>query len=105
MSEIREDEYLDPADGLIHCRKCGGPRQVVITNPVIHRGDIMLRLCPCQAEAERRREEACQRRQRMDRIRHRKTQGLQDRYLYDYTFAHDNGQNPVMAKARAYIIN
>ena len=25
MTEIREDEYLDPADGLIHCRKCGGP--------------------------------------------------------------------------------
>ena len=87
MTEIQEGEYLDPADGLIHCRECGGPRQVVITNPFNHRGDIMRRLCPCQAEAERRREEACQRRQCMDRIRHRKTQGLQDRYLYEYTFA------------------
>ena len=27
----------------------------------------------------------------------------QEKYLYDYTFAHDNGQNPVMAKARAYV--
>ena len=33
MMEIREDEYLDPADGLIHCRKCGGPRQAVIPDP------------------------------------------------------------------------
>mgnify|MGYP000062502211 FL=1 len=26
-----------------------------------------------------------------------------DRYLYDYTFANDNGQNPVMEKAHAYV--
>ena len=39
----------------------------------------------------------------MERIRRRKAQGLQDRYLYGYTFAHDNGENPVMAKAHAYV--
>ena len=39
----------------------------------------------------------------MERIRRRKTQGLQDRYLYGYTFANDNGGNPVMAKAHAYV--
>ena len=32
-------------------------------------------------------------------------QGLQDRYLYDYTFANDNGQNPLMDKAHAYVEN
>ena len=30
MAEIREAEYLDPVDGLIHCCKCGGPRQAFI---------------------------------------------------------------------------
>ena len=35
----------------------------------------------------------------------RKAQGLQDRYLYDYTFANDNGQNPLMDKACAYVEN
>ena len=39
------------------------------------------------------------------RIKRRKVQGLQDRYLYDYTFANDNGQNPLMDKARAYVEN
>ena len=38
-------------------------------------------------------------------IKRRKAQGLQDRYLYDYTFANDNGQNPLMDKARAYVEN
>ena len=27
--ELAEDEYIDPSDGLIHCKKCGGQRQTV----------------------------------------------------------------------------
>ena len=103
MTEIREDEYFDPADGLFHCRKCGDLRQAVITNPFDHRPDTVRCMCSCQGEAERRRERADQRRQRMERIKRRKAQGLQDRYLYEYTFAHDNGENPVIAKAHAYV--
>ena len=103
MTEIREDEYLDPADGLIHCRKCGGPRQAVIPDP-FKGGSFKPRcVCSCQQETERRRKEAEERRQRMERIRRRKAQGLQDCYLYGYTFANDNGGNPVMAKAHAYV--
>ena len=102
MTEIREDEYLDPADDLIHCRKCGGPRQAVI--PALFKGGSFKPrcVCHCQQEAERHRKEAEERRQHMERIRRRKAQGLQDRYLYD-TFANDNGENPAMAKAHAYV--
>ena len=103
MIEIREDEYLDPADGLLHCRKCGGPRQIVIAD-LFNQESIRPRcVCPCQQESAHRRKEAEERRQRMERIRQRKAQGLQDWYLLGYTFAHDNGQNPVMAKAYAYV--
>ena len=31
--------------------------------------------------------------------------GLQDRYLYDYTFASNSGQNSLMNKAHAYVEN
>ena len=41
----------------------------------------------------------------MERIKRRKAQGLLDRYLYDYTFSNDNGQNPLMDKAHAYVEN
>ena len=100
--KLGEGEYIAPADGLVHCRKCGAPRQTVIRSPF--GGYIAPRcVCPCQQEKERRRREAEERRQRMERIRRRKAQGLQDRYLYGYTFAHDNGENPVMAKAHAYV--
>ena len=52
------DEYIDPADGLIHCKNCGGNRQTVVPN-FGKPGYFMPRcICPCQAEAERRRKEA-----------------------------------------------
>ena len=28
--ELTGDEYIDPADGLIHCKKCSGQRQTVV---------------------------------------------------------------------------
>ena len=99
--ELAGDEYIDPADGLIHCKKCGGQRQTVV--PCFGKpGYFMPRcICQCQREAEEQRKAAEERQRRMERIKRRKAQGLQDRYLYDYTFANDNGQNPLMDKARA----
>ena len=31
--KLGEGEYIAPADGLVHCRKCGAPRQTVIRSP------------------------------------------------------------------------
>ena len=100
--ELAEDEYIDLSDGLIHCKKCGGQRQTVV--PCFGKsGYFMPRcICQCQQEAEEQRKAAEERQRRMERIKRRKAQGLQDRYLYDYTFANDNGKNPLMDKARAY---
>ena len=95
--ELAGDEYIDPADGLIHCKKCGGQRQTVV--PCFGKpGYFMPRcICQCQREAEEQRKAAEERQRRMERIKRRKAQGLQDRYLYDYTFANDNGQNPLIS--------
>ena len=103
--ELAEDECIDLSDGLIHCKKCGGQRQTVV--PCFGKsGYFMPRcICQCQREAEEQRKAAEERQRRMERIKRRKAQGLQDRYLYDYTFANDNGQNPLMDKARAYVEN
>ena len=95
-AELAGNEYIDPADGLIHCKKCKGQRQTIVPN-FGKPGYFMPRcICQCQREAE-------ERQRRMERIKRRKAQGLQDRYLYDYTFANDNGKNPLMKKARAYV--
>lgn len=100
---LSEDEYIDPANGLIHCRNCGDYRQIVMQSP-LHTGYTAPRcICPCQKETDRKRAEEAAKLERMERIRRRKAQGLQDRYLHDYTFVNDNGQNPLMNKARAYV--
>ena len=53
--ELAGDEYIDPADGLIHCKKCGGQRQTVV--PCFGKpGYFMPRcICQCQREAEEQR--------------------------------------------------
>ena len=97
--ELAEDEYIDLSDGLIHCKKCGGQRQTVV--PCFGKSGYFMPhcICQCQQEAEEQRKAAEERQRRMERIKRRKAQGLQDRYLYDYTFANDNGKNPLMNKA------
>lgn len=101
--ELAGDEYIEPADGLIHCKKCHGSRQTVVPR-FGGSGYFMPRcLCPCQQKAQEERKAMEEQRERMERVKRRKAQGLQDRYLYDYTFANDNGQNPVMEKAHAYV--
>lgn len=100
---LAADEYIDPADSLIHCKSCGGRRQAVIHIHGIAEHFTPRCLCPCQTTAEQRRKEAEEQRKRIERIRRRREQGLQDRHLYNYTFANDNGQNPLMEKARSYV--
>ena len=100
----RDDEYLDPADGLLHCKTCHGLRQTVIPAPG---GTGFLRprcLCPCQSAAEKQRKAAEEKRERLERIQRRKAHGLQDRRLYDCTFANDNGKTPgLTAKVKRYV--
>ena len=56
--ELAGDEYIDPSDGLIHCKKCGGQRQTVV--PCFGKsGYFMPRcICQCQQEAEEQRKAA-----------------------------------------------
>ncbi|MCX4374420.1 MAG: ATP-binding protein, partial [Dysosmobacter sp.] len=100
-TELSEDEYIDHSDGLIHCKKCGGRRQTILPDPLRHSYLMPRCVCPCQQEAEKQRKAAEEQRALMESIRRRRAQGLQDRYLHDFTFANDNGQNPLMEKARA----
>ncbi len=99
--EPKEDEYVNKADGLIYCAKCHTPRQCVIQH-----GDRIVTppvMCDCQRIAEEKAEAAFQKRQEEFRIERMKASGLQDRYLYEYTFANDKGYNPEIKKAQRYV--
>ena len=81
--ELAGDEYIELADGLIHCKKCRGSRQTVVPR-FGGSGYFMPRcLCSCQQKAQEERKAMEKQKERMERIKCRKAQGLQDRYLYD----------------------
>ena len=65
---LAADEYIDPADGLIHCKSCGGQRQAVIPIHGIAEHFTPRCLCPCLAIAEQRRRETEEQRKRIERI-------------------------------------
>ena len=46
--ELAGDEYIDPADGLIHCKKCGGHRQTVV--PCFGKPGYFMPRCICQCQ-------------------------------------------------------
>jgi len=48
--ELAGDEYIDPADGLIHCKKCGGQRQTVV--PCFGKSGYFMPRCICQCQRE-----------------------------------------------------
>ena len=53
--ELAGDEYIEPADGLIHCKKCRGSRQTVVPR-FGGSGYFMPRcLCSCQQKAQEER--------------------------------------------------
>ena len=100
---LTTDEYIDPTDGLIHCKSCGGQRQAVVPIPGSAECFTPRCLCPCQTLTEQHRRAAEEQRKRIERIRRSREQGLQGRHLCDYTFDNDNGHNPLMEKAHAYV--
>ena len=95
------DEYLNEEDGLLYCRNCHTRRQVRIQ--AFGRELTPSVLCKCQAEQQAKEDELRKQRAFMDKVSRLKATGLQDKALRDYTFAHDLGYNPEMARAHAYV--
>jgi len=102
---LEAGEHIDPDDGLIHCDVCHERRQTVVKRFCLPGYFIPRCPCSCQIEEERQRKEKQAQRDRIERIKRRRAHGLRDKSLHAYTFDHDNGSNPVMEKARAYVRN
>lgn len=96
-----EDEYISETDGLIYCSKCHTPRQKKIE----FLGKIMFPIIRCQCQQEQYEKEEAKRKHQefLEHISRLKSSGLQDPALREFTFAHDNGINPEIEKAKNYV--
>ncbi len=101
LSDLEDDEYIDPIDGLIHCKICGKHRQLRL--PIQGEMHIVRTLCKCgEAERDARDKEA----ERLDFIRRTeglRLSGLPDRKMWDYTFKNDKGYNAKLYMAQNYV--
>ena len=99
----QEDEYLNEEDGLIYCSRCHTPRQTrVETMGQVYTPPVM---CKCRRDKYEQEQAERKRREFLTEVSCRRSAGLQDKALYEYTFANDLGYNPEMEKAHAYVDN
>jgi DNA replication protein DnaC len=101
--ELQPDEYLNESDHLIYCSKCHSPRQGRYTL----QGKVFMPPIRCKCQQELFDQEEAKRKllEKQAEIERMKASGLQDKTLYDYTFAKDSGINPEMKIAHKYVEN
>ena len=98
--DLRDDEYLHPVNGLIYCKKCKAPKQilVMISN---HLQPVRVQ---CRCEMKRYQDDQDAQRRKDVRIEsdHLREIGVQDPSLVHYTFDKDRGFCNKLNLARQY---
>ena len=82
--ELAADEYINPADSLVYCRKCKKPRQMSL--PFLGRNLGPRIACDCQKEAEAAENKARGQEERRRLISQLKSSGLGWKALEEYRF-------------------
>lgn len=100
--QVGSDVFIGK-DGLAHCKKCGTPRQVVITGPS-GKKHTMPCACRCMVEAEEQRKREEERRRSEAVKKSRVRAAFPSESMRGKTFAADDGKFGAdqMRKARAY---
>ena len=100
MNQAREDERLGE-DGLLHCIRCGTPRQKQLE--VLGTQYLVRCLCSCQAEAAQKAEAARRAVELRDRVARYRSLGITDDSLKHATFENDRYGFPEMQVAKRYV--
>ena len=87
-------------DGLLHCPKCGGPKQMRLETTLRDTPLIVPIQCDCELEAEREREEAERRAAQKARAARARAECFKDcGFLLGCTFEGDDGLRPALSSA------
>lgn len=110
IAEVQTEagDYIDDEDGLLHCGKCHGRKQVRLPASEFTGGkEMVVRcICKCKAEENRKREEEEERRKAMERIERLRNSSLIDDKLKDArlrTFQQDADNRKVFTLAEKYV--
>lgn len=89
-------------DGLLHCGRCGTPKQCRVE----FEGRIFEPMCLCKCQVERKEKEAEEERQRQraERIAKNRTNCFPERQMQEWTFDNDDGANEKLTNmAKRYV--
>lgn len=95
-----DDTYIQPADGLLYCKRCHTARQ----SRIELFGQVKVVPCICRCMDEKRKQEAnaAARAKEVDRLR---KMGFSDILLKNQTFEADDKKNPELSKAMLNYVN
>lgn len=100
----QSEGYAKPGDytnseGVLICGKCGEPRTSIKEFPPgSGQKKAFPIICRCDEEEERQYKERLAEQKRKDRVKLLRRSGIYDTAYSDYTFANDDGRNPVLTK-------
>lgn len=101
-SDISDKDYVK--DGLIHCHKCGTPKETVVRMPF---GEFKVHCtCKCKTEENAKKREEFEEKQRRERFERMRRESFADGDYADCTFGRDDGSNPGITRvAMRYVDN
>ena len=100
MDALRENEYLDEKDGLIHCSICHEPLQVRSVCEAINRDRIVRCVCKCKNPNADFRD----RQKQQERERQRKN-CFKEAEMFDWNFKNDDRSNEKMSDVMQNYVN
>ena len=101
---IKTEEGDFIKDGLLHCGKCGTPKQcrVKLLGKVISPKC----LCKCEAERMKQEEEQAKRKEFLDRIKKHRKMGFPESQMESWTFENDDRSNEKLSNmAKRFVDN
>lgn len=96
-ANVNDGDYVDEADGLLHCGKCGEAKQLKLAIPETLRdklGDtrLVFRACACRRAELHLEEEVRREAERLDNIKKLRRRGIEDEKYLECTFDRDDRQ-------------
>lgn len=102
MEEIK-DFYIGE-DGLEYCCKCHTPREKELPSPFGDNKPFKVHfMCECQRKAYEIEQAERAKREFDEMVSRNRMVCFHTKRMYDWTFANDDGKNPAVAKAKAYV--
>ena len=99
---MKYEEYLNPADGLLYCSKCGKPRQMLLKGLPGLMSPVRIP-CACEEALQKTQAAARMEEEKRTRIEILRRRGIPGTLYHQYTFAKDQGLVPEIQYAKAYV--